>query len=381
MKYMGSKRLMLKNGLGQLLKREMIDAKRFVDIFVGSGSVAAHVAENYDIQVHTFDLQQYSAVLAGAIINRQKSIEWQAIWNVWYNQAEILFKEYRIPSTAKVTQDVVEICRIWCAKQNALPITRAYGGHYFSPKQSVWIDALRLSLPNIESDKTVALSALIQAASQCAASPGHTAQPFQPTRTAKPFLVDAWEKDVVQFTKKIFISLCARIAKKQGVSKVADANEAAKQLTQGDLVFIDPPYSGVHYSRFYHVLETIANGECGEVSGVGRYPNPELRPHSKYSMQSESIQALNDLLKTVASKNAKAILTFPDHKCSNGLSGDIVRETAGKYFNLEEHSVKSKFSTLGGTSNGKKKEAGRQARQNAKELILILRPKSKYVDG
>jgi hypothetical protein len=52
-----------------------------------------------------------------------------------------------------------------------------------------------------------------------------------------------------------------------------------------------------------------------------------------------------------------------------------VRETAGKYFQVEEHSVVSKFSTLGGKSTGKKKEAGRQARQNARELILILKPK------
>jgi len=375
MKYMGSKRLMLKNGLGQLLKREIIDAKRFVDIFVGSGSVAIHVAENYNIPVQAFDLQYYSTIITSAIISRQDTIEWLSAWNAWYHQAKRLYGKHDIPSMVKVTQDVVKNCRSWCVKQDALQITKAYGGHYFSPKQSVWIDALRSSLPKDESIKIVALSALIQAASQCAAAPGHTAQPFQPTRTAKQFLVGAWEKDIVQFTKNIFISLCTRFANKQGISEVADANNAAKQLKEGDLVFIDPPYSGVHYSRFYHVLETIAKGECGEVSGVGRYPDPSFRPRSKYSVQSESVAALDDLLGTVARNKAKAILTFPDHECSNGLSGTIVRETAGKYFQVEEHSVVSKFSTLGGKSTGKKKEAGRQARQNARELILILKPK------
>jgi adenine-specific DNA methylase len=312
---------MLKNGLGQLLKREIIDAKRFVDIFVGSGSVAIHVAENYNIPVQAFDLQYYSTIITSAIISRQDTIEWLSAWNAWYHQAKRLYGKHDIPSMVKVTQDVVKNCRSWCVKQDALQITKAYGGHYFSPKQSVWIDALRSSLPKDESIKIVALSALIQAASQCAAAPGHTAQPFQPTRTAKQFLVGAWEKDIVQFTKNIFISLCTRFANKQGISEVADANNAAKQLKEGDLVFIDPPYSGVHYSRFYHVLETIAKGECGEVSGVGRYPDPSFRPRSKYSVQSESVAALDDLLGTVARNKAKAILTFPDHECSNGLSG------------------------------------------------------------
>lgn len=376
MKYMGSKRLMLRNGLGQLLQREMTNVKRFVDVFVGSGSVASHVAENYNVEVQASDLQLYSAVLSGAIINRQEIISWEPAWEAWYAEAKTLYKRDRIISSKKITQVVVKNCRDWCSKRTELPITKAYGGYYFSPRQSVWLDSLRSTLPKEEPFKIVALAALIQAASQCVAAPGHTAQPFQPTRTAKPFLVEAWKKDIVQLTKTVFKSLCDRAAQKKGIAEVADANEAISQLKEGDLAFIDPPYSGVHYSRFYHVLETVAKGECGEVSGRGRYPDRSLRPRSKYSVQSESVGALDDLLSKVASKNTKAILTFPDHNCSNGLSGKIVREIASKYFIVEEHSVKSRFSTLGGKSDGKKKEGGRQARQNAKELILVLTPKS-----
>lgn len=372
---MGSKRLMLKNGLGQMLKREMNDANRFVDIFVGSGVVAAHVAENYDIIVHAYDLQLYSAIISDAIIGRVKIIDWQPLWDNWERNARDLFKTYNVPSIKKITQLIVKSCRAWCAKQKDLPITKAYGGHYYSPKQAVWIDALRATLPEDNTLRKVALAALIQAASKCAAAPGHTAQPFQPTRTAKPYLTDAWGKDILQNTKVAFLSLSNRFAKKKGFAKVANANVVADQLEKGDLVFIDPPYSGVHYSRFYHVLETIAQGKCGNVSGVGRYPDSKLRPRSKYSMKSESQNALDELLKKIASKKAKAILTYPDHECSNGLSGKIVREAAEKYFSVEKKSVKSNFSSLGGRSNGDKNTAGRDARRNANELILLLKPK------
>ena len=51
MKYMGSKRAMLQNGLGELLGREAADALRFFDLFAGSGAVAIHIARRFAISV------------------------------------------------------------------------------------------------------------------------------------------------------------------------------------------------------------------------------------------------------------------------------------------------------------------------------------------
>lgn len=375
MKYMGSKRVMLQNGLGELLAREIKNAPRFVDLFAGSGSVAIHVAREFPIPVLAFDLQRYSMILTTAIIGRQNQLVWQPIWEKWLQRANIQFNALQIPETEKITKVIVVNVREWCNKQTGMPITKAYGGHYFSPHQSVWIDALRVTLPSRGPARIVALAALIQAASQCAAAPGHTAQPFQPTYKAKRYIEEAWSKDIVKKTKVIFALLASQFAQRTGLAKVADANQAVLKVQNGDLVFIDPPYSAVHYSRFYHVLETIARGGCGEVTGVGRYPAREFRPRSKYSISSESTDALNDLLKKVASRGATAILTFPDHDCSNGLSGDSVREIAAKHFEVRIQRVASKFSTLGGTGDDRGDEAGRSARKNAQELILILKPR------
>lgn len=375
MKYMGSKRTMLQNGLGQLLSREIGTAHRFVDLFAGSGAVAIHVARQFAIPVRAFDLQSYSAVLAGAVVSRRGKLDWEPLWNDWYHRAENRFNVENVPTAPRLIKRIVGEFRIWCGKQTTLPITKAYGGHYFSPQQAVWIDAMRTSLPEKEPAKTVALAALIQAASRCAAAPGHTAQPFQPTRTAKPFLVEAWKNDIVQRVKNSFSVLAGQFARKIGEAYVEDANTAAKQLRKNDLVFIDPPYSGVHYSRFYHVLETIAHGTCDEVSGVGRYPAREFRPRSEYSLKSGSSEALGELLETVASHGAKAILTFPDHDCSNGLSGKSVRKIAAKHFRIRGKRVKSKFSTLGGIGDAGNDESSRAACQPAKELILVLEPR------
>ena len=375
MKYMGSKRAMLQNGLGELLDREAASARRFFDLFAGSGVVAIHVAQQFAIPVHAIDLQLYSNVLTEAVLLRSRPFEAPTIWKAWESKAQRRFLKHMVPSSEGITKTVIYALRQWCDEQGSLPITKAYGGHYFSPAQAVWIDALRASLPRIEPVRTAALAALIRAASQCAAAPGHTAQPFQPTRGAKPFLVEAWSRDILGRTKAAFESIAAVFAIVPGSSEIADANEAACQLREGDVAFIDPPYSGVQYSRFYHVLETIASGNPGNVSGVGRYPPPEARPHSSYCLITESKETLNRLLKTIADRGARAVLTFPDHQCSNGLSGSSVRDIAEGHFRIERASVKSQFSTLGGKGANGIDEAGRLPRHHTKELMLVLSPR------
>ena len=368
MKYMGSKRWMLRNGLGDLIAREVKDTGRFVDLFAGSGAVSTHVATKYEVPVAAYDLQTFSIVLSRAVLARESEIEAEPLWADWYSRAKALRKSLRPPSASLLTRATINLHRDWSASQN-WTVTKSYGGYYFSALQAVWLDALLQALPETEPAKSIALAALISAASQCAAAPGHTAQPFQPTRSAKPFLVEAWRRSIVGHCKKELSSISKQHARIAGHAEVADANEAAKLLIDGDLAFIDPPYSGVHYSRFYHVLETLARGACGEVSGTGRYPPAEERPHSRYSLKSGSSTALEDLFKQISSRGAKAILTFPQRRCSNGLSGKIVIDLANSYFATERHWVASKFSTLGGNNDH------RDARRSTRELILVLSPR------
>jgi adenine-specific DNA methylase len=377
MKYMGSKRAMLRNGLGHLLEQEVASANRFVDLFAGSGAVAAFVARRFPLPVLAVDLQQYSVTLAEAVIGREVALDGRVVWGKWHASAQAWFDKVSVPRCERLTRSVVADYRKWSAAQPGV-VTQAYGGHYFSPEQATWIDALRANLPRRRTDKTVALAALIHAASNSAAAPGHTAQPFQPTRTAKRFLEDAWKRNILDLTRQAFEEISQMFAQQLGHAEQSDANKIVATLRAGDLVFIDPPYSGVHYSRFYHVLETIAVGECGAVSGVGRYPAPRRRPRSQYSLKGESADAFEYLLRTLSGVGATAIVTFPNHRCSNGLSGNLVREIAQRHFRLEERSVKSTFSTLGGTRAGEDESSGRAARLHADELILVLRPKVRW---
>lgn len=379
MKYMGSKRAMLQNGLGTLLKAESYSANRVIDLFCGAASVSWFAATDLGKPVVACDLQTYSAVLAGAVIQRTKAMDSKSLVSKWLNVAER--NRYKMKgwkeavsidnagvNTATWRKRAQELCGSGLAPQTSLIWTK-YGGHYFSPTQALSFDAMLRSMPSRKQEREVCLAAVIIAASRCAASPGHTAQPFKATRTAGKYLREAWMRDPLAYAKQALIDLCPLHAAHRGRAIVGDANVAARSLKESDLVFLDPPYSGVHYSRFYHVLETIARGRCGEVEGVGRYPPPEERPNSSYSRKDKSSNAMQRLLKTLGERGCRVIITFPKESCSNGLSGDSVEEAAEHYFEVARKSVKTRFSTLGGNT------ANRAARKVSDELMLVLRPK------
>jgi adenine-specific DNA methylase len=163
--------------------------------------------------------------------------------------------------------------------------------------------------------------------------------------------------------------ICTRHAQVVGKAFVSDALDAAVHLSSRDLVVVDPPYSSVQYSRFYHVLETMVRGQLSTVNGIGRYPPLHERPQSDFSKKSSSRQALETLIATLCSSGATVILTFPDEECSNGLSGEAVREIVGTYYDSEEKTIAQRFSTLGG--NNRK----RDSRKASKELLILMKPK------
>jgi adenine-specific DNA-methyltransferase len=312
MKYMGSKRVMLQNGLGDLLRAESSSAGRVVDLFCGAGSVSWFAATDLGKPVVACDLQAYAAVLAGAVIRRTAPSDPNRLCERWlsvakksrarmsgWKAAENL--DCAAINTASWRKRSVDLCASDAAASTSL-VWSKYGGHYFSPTQSLSFDAMLRSLPADEVIREVCLAAVIVAASRCAASPGHTAQPFKATRTAGRYLREAWKRDPFSYAEQALRDLCPLHAVEAGEAMVADANEAAKSLEPGDLVFLDPPYSGVHYSRFYHVLETIARGRCGAVDGVGRYPPPEERPNSAYSRKDKSSDAMDQLLAILADR-------------------------------------------------------------------------------
>ena len=374
MKYMGSKRSMLTNGLGELIVERSQDARRIVDLFCGASSVSWFAAEKIQLPVLAVDLQKYAVILARAVIGRTGQLDPQQLASEWLDEVKLHREESRYWHAAIIlerqeqdTNDFVTMARLLCQRPSEIgPIWNAYGGHYVSPAQAITLDYMIRYCPNKEPQKSVCLAALISAACKCVAAPGHTAQPLQPTERAGKFIQEAWSRDPLLVCEKELHRIGPKYALVTGKAFVSNALEVAPRLRDDDLVVIDPPYSGVQYSRFYHVLETIARGEHIPVSGVGRYPPLEERPQSDFSKKGQSKRALRNLLSSLATTGATLIFTFPEGESSNGLSGDFVMETAATWYNVTKSVINGQFSTLGG-NNSK-----RASRKPSSELLLLM---------
>ena len=378
-KYMGSKRTMLRNGLGELLSNESRPASRVIDLFCGASSVSWFAATKLGKPVVACDLQKYATILAGSVIKRTEPTSLQKAMELWLLRAvrtRLRLRGWReaeeIDTACRSTETWRRRAQEFCSSNvpaRSSVVCRFYGGHYFSPTQALSFDAMLRTIPEDHELGELCLAATIIAASNCAASPGHTAQPFKATITAEKYLQESWLRNPMHYAQGALKKLCPLHASHRGETFVADANRFAENLKPTDIVFIDPPYSAVQYSRFYHVLETIARGTCSDVKGVGRYPPLSERPNSCYSRKSESAAAIEDLFRVLSANGCTVVLTFPQAECSNGLSGDKLEETARLFFHVKRRSVRSRFSTLGGN------KVNRSARETSNELMLLLKSK------
>ena len=374
MKYMGSKRRQLNNGLGTQLRRVARPTDRFIDLFSGSGVVSWFAGEQLGLPVTAVDLQQYAVIVTASVIERSRVLPTDRLIERWIAPASVrLEQDDYVGASRLLLKGDLSPANVVRMRQEASTstdiFTASYGGYYFSIEQTRTIDELRMSLPRQKPASTACLAALIVAASRCSASPGHTAQPFRPTPQALPHIETIWHRNMLSEVKRVLEQIAVRHAATRGTAIRGDANVVARELAGGELVFVDPPYSAAQYSRFYHVLEAVATGGYSSVHGAGRAPEIVHRPSSRFSRVTTARTALTELLTYLAEKECRVVVTFPQYKASNGLSGEEIAQIARRWFNVDTCSTSNRFSTLGG--NGTQ----RSARLQTQELILTMFPR------
>ena len=89
------------------------------------------------------------------------------------------------------------------------------------------------------------------------------------------------------------------------------------------VVYADPPYTADHYSRYYHVLETLILYDFPEVVGKGLY-RPD-RHVSEFSVKSKVRSSFERLVNAVAQLDADVVISYPDRGLFEGAS-EIIPE-------------------------------------------------------
>lgn len=293
--YLGSK-LRLADSIAALL--DELAPGPVCDLFAGSGTVALALSQARDVVAA--DIQEYSRVICTALLKPNSDIDPDELLRraeqgrkelepcleplLEYEQRAIvqaganpellcdlvehgsLISDGAEGELAKALQETKR--RVEKAKRSLLATTY-FGGRYFSFKQALFID----SVLNEVEDETC-LAALLSTVSTIVNSVGKQfAQPMQPRRTdgsVKSHLVKQMCRDRSHDAEEVFAGWLARY---RGVTQErphrvlrGDYREVLAEVQDVAVIYADPPYTRDHYSRFYHVLETLCLRDCPDVS-------------------------------------------------------------------------------------------------------------------
>ena len=181
--------------------------------------------------------------------------------------------------------------------------SKHFGDKFFSKNDSKIIGYVRDRLDYLLDQKAInekefyiLLSSLLYSVDRVANTVGH---------------YDAYRKNVIlqdRFSYELIspLKLEKSIEIYKEDSNVLAAN-LAKQKRQIDIAFIDPPYNSRQYSRFYHLLENLAQNKKPELYGVALKPKPENL--SKYC-KVEAREAFKDLIESLAKICKTLVVTY-----------------------------------------------------------------------
>ena len=312
--YLGSK-LRLLDFIEENVRKVTPDDAGVCDLFAGSGCVSYKLSRLSPVVA--CDIQHYSKVICDALlhpstlteemvktfmsaIKGSKSLlrdtfiplielEEEAIRNenlelltdiVEHGSLEVYNLEKTESKIAPIQNQVHEMLRKAGLMGKESLISRYYGGVYFSYRQAVQIDVIMDAIRHYPytADKNVLLAALLSTASDIACTVGkHFAQPIKARDSKGKIKKLVYNKAIKDKTVDVAALFEEWLNKYVSLPKgkynntifQGDYMECLKMLPDNvRTVYADPPYTRDHYSRFYHVLETMALDDVPEISTV-----------------------------------------------------------------------------------------------------------------
>jgi hypothetical protein len=265
----------------------------------------------------------------------------------------------------KLTRELVEM------ESRTTLILRFYGGLFFSYRQAADLDAL-LTVAHEEQGgkRDLLLAAIISTASEVVNTVGkHFAQPIKPRNAEgmpKRNLISKILRDRHIDVMELFRSWFDRyrsLPKATQKHKIirADYADALSQITDKiGAVYADPPYTRDHYSRFYHVLETMCLWDDPGVSTTRIRAATETfsrgmyradRHQSPFCIKSQAPGAFEKLFAGVSALNAPLVLSYSPYASDSNahprvMTVEQIVSLADRYFdNVDTLSV-GKFSHM-----------------------------------
>lgn len=277
MRYIGSKRALLKN-IDSILSHHIDGSEQtFLDLFAGTNVVGRYFKSRYKIISN--DLLYFSYINAKATIENNNELRFERL------------KKIGIPNPFKYFNDDKNITPDSHYYEKSYSLTGQK--MYFTKENARRIDFIRDTIDDwknnnllTESEYYYLVSSLIEAI------------PFVSniTGTYGAYL-KKWDNRALN---KLHIEPLDVINNdKSNKAYNLDSNQLVKDI-KADITYIDTPYNNRQYASNYHVLENIARNNKPELKGkTSIFDWKPLR--SDYSMKRRALNAMEDLIKNLNS--------------------------------------------------------------------------------
>lgn len=372
-KYMGSKTKIIDyvvQGIDDVYNGGMV-----VDLFAGSGTLSG--ALRGQVPILSNDIQSYSKILSGAYLAKlsYSKQELDDILNKIQQSAkehaeylQTMIKKYDIDYSS--INDLENFTNAENLQRSLIDFefaenaeyylfTKDYSGTYWSSRQCTWIDGFRKVAEEYkESDPDlfyIIMASLMFAMSYNSQSTGHYAQyrVAENERSMDDILIYR-RKDISSFFIRKFIDLVnfsKAIPNSQNkVLTALDFEACLFDLDEPATIYADPPYAFVHYSRFYHALETLVRYDYPEVLHKGRYRTD--RHQSPFSIKTQAPAAFTRMFNLIRDKHSNLVLSYSN----TGLISldtimEITRTSFGDQYTVTLRNLEYRHSRMGRTGD------------------------------
>lgn len=366
-KYMGSKSKIITQVVSAI--DEVYRGGVICDLFAGSCSLSGALRNQAPIVSN--DIQQYSVVLANTYLNSRIDLSSHRTGEQLADIAEKIvcqrISKVGIETDYSTIKSLSKFHKIEKQSQNLIQkhfdynwslFTRFYSGTWWSTLQCAWIDALREVAEDERESGVyyVILSSLMFAMAYASQGTGHYAQ-YRNADNDKTMLdiLIYRNKSVKDLFIRKYNQLCEYLRQappsQANTVMAADFKDCLASLDEAT-VYADPPYCFVHYSRFYHAIETLVLYDFPDIQKInnvmvkGRYR--ENRHQSPFCIRTKVPQAFRDLFSGVARTNSELVLSYSD----SGMIPlktlmSLAKECFGSKYTLKIEKMHHKHMTMG----------------------------------
>ena len=281
LRYLGNKTRLLAF-IESVIEKYNIQGKTFGDLLAGTGSVGDYFKNKYEIISN--DFLYYSYAINRAKLENNKT----PTFSKFIEKFEKNIFEYLNGMTFEPNNK-------YFIYNNYTPVG---GRMFFTESNGLKIDGIRITIEELykqqwidEQEYFFLIASLIQSVTRYSNTSGtyEAFFKFWDPRAEKPFTLlplEFEEYEDSDFKHKVYNE---------------DTNKLVRRI-QGDIAYIDPPYTVTQYVSAYHMLETIAKYDFPKIKGVGGKRDRGDK-NSLYARRTAAKEQFEDLLRQLNFKH------------------------------------------------------------------------------